>query len=557
MLPSTDQSQRYHIEGLLGEGGFGRVYRATLQGAGGFSKTVAIKVLHDPSPPASLLQRFRDEARLLALVRDRAIVAVDPPVTIREHWALVMELVEGASCDALVQDQGKIPPGPVVEIVGEIARVLDKVYQAPGPDGRPLKLLHRDIKPENIQLTRDGEVKLLDFGIAKADFDAREYKTRNAVRGTPGYIAPERLQGIDGPIADVFSLGVTMHVMLTGEKPSMFGRFPSDRTPTMDVTQEIGEQPSLQTGTANADAEIQELLALAARMRDVEHTDRPSARDIERACREIRQRSSSVWLREWAEANVPAQTTLRTDDWSGSVVTLDGRSTDITRPLPSAPVPEPQVPVPPQPTAPPPRIGPLLAGIGLVVALGVVGVGAIATSGLAYWLTNAVGTVGTVDTVDTVDTVAPVAPVAPAPVPPEPAIAAPTPVPLPQPDVIASPPPAIPQPAPHAPVAAQPNVAPAPPTPAPTEAPAPAQEAAPVGPLSPVTFSSRPLGATVSIDGTARGSTPLRVDLPAGTHLAVLIAPDGTRTEHTIKVGARAAARYLWDIGADEWEAGY
>src|SRR5262245_50304809 len=84
----TTSEHRYRVEGVLGSGGFATVYRARLERADGFVKDVAIKVLHADDPPLSLLQRFRDEARILALVRDRAIVSVDPPIQVGGHWML-------------------------------------------------------------------------------------------------------------------------------------------------------------------------------------------------------------------------------------------------------------------------------------------------------------------------------------------------------------------------------------------------------------------------------------------------------------------------------------
>ena len=71
--------RRYQILGVLGQGGFGRVYRARLQGPQGFVKDVAIKLLNDPDAPESVLRRFRDESRILGLIRDRAVINVDPP----------------------------------------------------------------------------------------------------------------------------------------------------------------------------------------------------------------------------------------------------------------------------------------------------------------------------------------------------------------------------------------------------------------------------------------------------------------------------------------------
>ena len=83
------ESRRYHVLGVLGEGGHGKVYRARLEASSGFTKDVAIKMLREQDPSDRLLRRFRDEARILGLLRDRAIVSVDPPIQLAGRWAVV------------------------------------------------------------------------------------------------------------------------------------------------------------------------------------------------------------------------------------------------------------------------------------------------------------------------------------------------------------------------------------------------------------------------------------------------------------------------------------
>src|SRR5262245_47641725 len=147
----SDGLVRYRFLSVVGEGGFGKVYRARLETSEGFHKDVAVKVLSDKDPPKSLLQRFRDEAKILGLVRDRAIVGAEPPIRVGDRWAVVMEYIDGVSLGSLIAQQG-IEPGVAVEIIGEAARALHNAFHMEGPDG-PLQLLHRDIKPDNIQVT--------------------------------------------------------------------------------------------------------------------------------------------------------------------------------------------------------------------------------------------------------------------------------------------------------------------------------------------------------------------------------------------------------------------
>lgn len=313
------ESRRYRVTAVLGEGGFGKVYRAQMVTAEGFVKDVAIKLLHDGNVPEETLKRFRDEARILGLVRDRAVVAVEPPTQLGGRWAVVMEFVDGASAKALLE-LGVFPPGVVCEILREVARALDHVFHMAGPSGEALHLLHRDLKPENLQITRSGDVKILDFGTAKARFENREARTVNHIGGTLGYIAPERLEGIDGAAADVYSLGVMAHVLLTGNKPSR-------------------RDDALEPGQLETTYGM--LHDLAKQMRSPEPEDRPTARDVEDACARIHRSWEGVSLRAWAERAVSDATRLQKDGMVGHVLseTVAGISLETSlsglQPLPA------------------------------------------------------------------------------------------------------------------------------------------------------------------------------------------------------------------------------
>jgi len=305
-------ARRYRITAVIGAGGFGKVYRARMEMAGGFSKEVAIKLLNRDDVAEITLQRFRDEARILGLIRDRAIVNVEPPVQLAGRWAVVMEFVDGCSFRQLLR-LGNIPATVVAATAQEIARAMDKVYNMEGPDGQPLKLLHRDIKPGNIQLTPTGEIKLLDFGIARAEFSSREAKTTTHIGGTMGYIAPERLDGIEGPAADVFSLGVTMYQLLTG------------RRPTQEALLDPGELFREET-----DPDRKSLMELVAKMVRVRQDDRPSWREVEDRCAEQLRNMRGTPLRSWSEVYVPKASNFEEDELVGSVLseTIRMRTTE-------------------------------------------------------------------------------------------------------------------------------------------------------------------------------------------------------------------------------------
>jgi serine/threonine protein kinase len=299
--------RRYKIESVIGQGGFGRVYRAVLEADGGFRKRVAVKVLSgdtDQNLP-NLMERFRDEARILGLIQDRAFVSVEPPVRLNGRWAVVMEYAEGESAKALLR-HGGFPPSCALEIVMEVARALSTAYWKPGEDGEPLRLLHRDLKPANLQISASGEVRLLDFGIAKAQFGEREALTTNDWAGTAGYSAPERLEGEDGPEGDVYSLGVVLQVLITRDTPLGAGQFKEKN----HRTESMG--PGLE---------------LARKMYDLDPKARPRMRSVEQMCRELLRRSPPPTLREWAESKVELGRGEKQDESCGSVW-IEGESPD-------------------------------------------------------------------------------------------------------------------------------------------------------------------------------------------------------------------------------------
>lgn len=286
----TSESKRsYTILGLIGEGGSGRVYRARMA-EGDFHKDVALKMLHDSAPSDDALARFRDEARILALFRDRAVVSVDPPVKLADRWCVVMDFVEGQSVGNLLRQMGAFPPTVALEIVAEVARVLRNAYDFPGPRGAPLRLLHRDIKPGNLQITRSGEVRILDFGSARADFENREADTQEEISGTPGYMAPERLEGDEGPAGDIYSLGVSLWCMLTNET-------------TVRLRDDLEEAANRYAGD---DPALAAALGLAIRMRQADPDHRPTAEEVQTSARALTSALPGPRLEEWV-TEMPAR----------------------------------------------------------------------------------------------------------------------------------------------------------------------------------------------------------------------------------------------------------
>ena len=347
--------RQYAILGLVGQGGQGKVYRARLT-EGTFAKEVALKLLH-PQIDALLLEDLREEARVQALLRDRAVVNVEPPLLLDGRWGLVMEFVDGMDLREACSVHGTLPPTVALEIIAEVARVLEKAWSIPGPDGAPLALQHCDIKPANIQITPSGEVRFLDLGAAQRAIAAAS-NSASTIAGTPGYVAPERMDGELTQTTDVYSLGVTLWKLLTGTR----GRFQSERD-IQDAIDDLGKD----------DAGLRSALQLAVSMRDPYPGRRPVPAEVRAMAIGLRRTLRGPDLGEWAARIEPRR--VDTDEMTG--VKLVVRST--------------LVPASPREVRRPvkgPGMGTLLGitfGLLAVIAV-VVGLSAgVGTIGLARW----------------------------------------------------------------------------------------------------------------------------------------------------------------------------
>ena len=212
---------RYKLVSLLGEGGMAKVYLAVLSGPMGFEKEVALKKID-----ARLTQDDRfvkaliNEARLGGQLRHRNIVEVYEFNQVGEDYYLAMEYVNGWTLDALVRNcrnAGKsIPPHVVLQFAMHICRGLDYAHSLVAKDGAPMNLVHRDLKPANVIVSRSGDAKIMDFGIAKADSNLYKTTAADITKGTPIYMSPEQVTGsskLSGR-SDIFSMGSIVHEML-------------------------------------------------------------------------------------------------------------------------------------------------------------------------------------------------------------------------------------------------------------------------------------------------------------------------------------------------------
>jgi len=230
----------YEILAPLGAGGMGEVYRARDTR---LDREVAIKILPGAiADNADALARFEREAKAVAALSHPNILAIHDFGTHEGSSYAVMELLEGQTLGEAIK-AGPLPPRKAIDFARQIARGIGSAH-----DGG---VVHRDLKPDNLFLTRDGRVKILDFGLARmATGTSRDQATEKLTRtsltepgtvmGTVNYMSPEQARGLEaGPPSDIFSLGSVLYEMLSGERP--FARETSPETMTAILREDAPE----------------------------------------------------------------------------------------------------------------------------------------------------------------------------------------------------------------------------------------------------------------------------------------------------------------------------
>jgi len=208
---------RYELDGIVGRGGMAEVYRARdLR----LDRVVAVKTLREDLARDQTFQaRFRREAQSAASLNHPSIVAVydtgEDNAGMSHVPFIVMEYVDGRTIRDLLRDDRRLLPERALEITDGVLRALDYSHRA--------GIVHRDIKPGNVMLTRHGEIKVMDFGIARAVADTQATMTQTAqVIGTAQYLSPEQARGerVDAR-SDLYSVGCLLYELLTGRPPFM------------------------------------------------------------------------------------------------------------------------------------------------------------------------------------------------------------------------------------------------------------------------------------------------------------------------------------------------
>jgi tRNA A-37 threonylcarbamoyl transferase component Bud32 len=252
---------RYTIGERIGEGGAAEVYRAHLEGAEGFTKPLVVKRVRAAlSAEPAIARMFIDEARLAQRLVHGGIVQIHDLGVDDGAPYLVMELVDGLSLAELLDDlhdRGeRLALAEALHVVETVCDALAYAHRLTDEGGRPLGIVHRDVNPRNILVSREGLVKLADFGIAKRRGPAATLP--GIIKGSIGYLSPEQAAGL--PVdarSDQFAVGVVLHELVAGDNPYL----DADTLERIRVTLEQPLPPLPRDGAV--DDELQAIVARA------------------------------------------------------------------------------------------------------------------------------------------------------------------------------------------------------------------------------------------------------------------------------------------------------
>jgi len=291
----------------LGKGGFGGVFLAEVRSSDGLVHRMAVKLMHaEFSKESEVAARSRDEARLMSQINHDNVVHVFGLSMLGERAAVLMEYVEGIDGAAMIKDTVErgapgIPLSVVCRMMECAADALDCVYHSISPQtGEPLHVVHRDIKPSNLLVSLTGVLKVMDFGVARAEFE-REAVTKSMQFGTQRFMAPERwLEGEAGPRSDVFSLAITFWDLVMGDKLPQMPLSPKKYAARLDA-----DVTSLLAQCQLDKATSEDLESLYRGMMNYDSVDRLSAAEVTEAFSELSEKVRGPSLRRYARKWIP------------------------------------------------------------------------------------------------------------------------------------------------------------------------------------------------------------------------------------------------------------
>ncbi|PID38596.1 MAG: hypothetical protein CSB49_04785 [Proteobacteria bacterium] len=217
------QFGKYYLTERVAIGGMAEIYKATLYGVSGFEKAMVVKqILPQYARNAEFIKMFIDEAKISVSLSHGNIIPVYELGRIDGIYFIAMEYVDGKNLGEIFE-AAKSRGMPIsvehaIFIAIEVCKGLDYAHRRSDDEGQPLGVVHRDLSPGNVLVTRAGEIKITDFGIAKAK-DKLGVTAVGVIKGSHGYMSPEQVKGQEvDPRTDIFSTGILLHEMLTGRR---------------------------------------------------------------------------------------------------------------------------------------------------------------------------------------------------------------------------------------------------------------------------------------------------------------------------------------------------
>ncbi|HKB70892.1 MAG TPA: TonB family protein [Thermoanaerobaculia bacterium] len=218
-----DRFGQFQLMEKIATGGMAEVWKARMSGVDGFQKIVAIKkILPHMAASEDFITMFADEAKLAAQLNHPNIIHIYDLGKVENSYYIAMEYVEGRDLRSILKsgaDHGlPLPPELALFVASKLAAALDYAHRRKDFNGQDLSLVHRDVSPQNVLISYEGDIKLCDFGIAKAASKSSQTQA-GALKGKLQYMSPEQASG--KPLdrrSDLFSLGSVLYEMLTGEK---------------------------------------------------------------------------------------------------------------------------------------------------------------------------------------------------------------------------------------------------------------------------------------------------------------------------------------------------
>ena len=223
-MSAVEQFGKYLLLEKIAAGGMAEVYLAKATGATGLNKFFAIKrILPQFSSNEEFVAMFKDEANVAINLNHSNVVSIFDFGIERSQFYLVMDYVEGRNLRQIINELKKNNKSFSIDqalfMVKEASAGLDHAHRCTdSKSGRPLNITHRDMSPQNIMVSFEGEVKVIDFGIAKAETEQEETKA-GTLKGKFGYMSPEQAEGLQiDPRTDVFALGIVLWELLANDR---------------------------------------------------------------------------------------------------------------------------------------------------------------------------------------------------------------------------------------------------------------------------------------------------------------------------------------------------